>query len=148
MNDQEKSPVIERYKLADAMSLFSSQTAAMYQLWAFYTATVLGSIVFGLSRTHTCMTASVFLVGYWAFSLGELALLFQTMRLLRAIREYISTFQMESHDEGAKRLNGVLSCIAKTKNPFCISMGIQLLGSICVTLLVAASAAGWVPPAK
>ena len=146
MNDQAKSPVIQRYELADAMSLFSSQTAAMYQLWAFYTATVLGSIIFGLSRTHTPMTAFVFLVGYWAFSLGELALLSQTMKLIATIRGYISTFQTSSHDEDARRLNEVVSCIAKTKNPRCISIGIQLFGSVCVTFLIAASAAGWVPP--
>ena len=50
----------ESLKLHEALALLSSQTAAMFRLRGFYTATVLGSLAFGISSHQTRATAGIF----------------------------------------------------------------------------------------
>jgi hypothetical protein len=83
-------PKASEFKLSDAVVHFNSQTTGTYQLWTFYTATVLGSLVLALSHQMTVLSASIFLVGFWAFALGELKLLCRSMLLINKIREAIS----------------------------------------------------------
>jgi hypothetical protein len=135
------------FKLSDAISLLSSQTAAMYQLWAFYTATVLGSLVFGFSRPQTGATAALFLIGYWAFALGELTLLIKTMKMIQEVSCYISSCY-SSEQELYKGLGRLVSRIDKNTNPIWPSVAIQLLGNTCVSLLVMMNAAGWITLSK
>ena len=134
------------FKLSDAISLLSSQTAAMYQLWAFYTATVLGSLVFGFSRPQTGATAAIFLIGYWAFALGELTLLIKTMKMIKEVSDYISS-RYSSEPKLYNGLGKLVSRIDKNTNPLWPSVVIQLLGNTCVTLLVMANAVTATPKA-
>jgi hypothetical protein len=133
------------FEFKDAVALMTTQTTAMFQLWAFYTATVLGSMVFGFSRSQTGATAAIFLVGYWAFALGELTLLIKTMKMIQEVSSFIARYY--SRGKGLnKDLEGIVSRIEKNTNPLWPSVLIQLLGNICVTLLVVANALGGAPP--
>jgi hypothetical protein len=135
------------FKLSDAVSHLNSQTAGTYQLWAFYTATVLGSLALALSHQMTAASATIFLVGFWAFALGELALLRRSMRLINGIRAGIRAKLDSIDDPGIEPFRQALLDAAYNWNPVRIAVFVQICGDLCVTALMAGNAARWISAA-
>ena len=138
------SPIAGEFKLSDAVSCLNSQTAGVFQLWAFYTATVLGCLVLTLSHRLTPISAPVLLIAFWTFAMGELKLLRRNMTFIREMREAIGR-RLESIDAvEAGPFYPALWAIAHHRNPVGIYVVVQVVGNLCVTALMIANGAGWV----
>jgi hypothetical protein len=132
------------FKLSDAIAYLNSQTAGTYQLWAFYTATVLGCLVLTLSHPLTPISAAILLAGFWAFALGELALLRRSLFFIRDMRAAIDKRLQSIDDVNIEAYRSALSAIARHRNPAGVYVAIQILGDLCVTTLMIANSARWI----
>ena len=138
-------PTASEFKLSDAVAHLNSQTAGKYQLWAFYTATVLGSLVLALSRQMTVLSASIVLCGFWTFALGELALLRRTMLIINEIRAAITDRLSKIDDKNIDSYRPALSAVASNWNPIWIAVVVQFVGDLCVTALMIGNSIHLIP---
>ncbi|MEM0921707.1 MAG: hypothetical protein AAGI13_01595 [Pseudomonadota bacterium] len=124
--------------LYEAISLCQQQYNAMYQLWAFYTATILGSIVFS-TGAEILSHASIFLflIAFWAFALGELALMLEVLKRIRVFQNDISELIKDPSEEAfyLKESARLFSGEGKRNNQW-ISILIQLTGNASVTVIL------------
>lgn len=132
------------FKLSDAIAHLNSQTAGTYQLWAFYTATVLGSLALALSHQMTEISAPIFLAGFWAFALGELALLRRSMSLINEMRAAVVDRLGSIQDENITPYRTALASTARNWNPIWVTVLVQIIGDLCVTALMAGNALQWI----
>ncbi|AZO72601.1 MAG: hypothetical protein E5V92_15740 [Mesorhizobium sp.] len=131
------------FKLSDAIAHLNSQTAGTYQLWAFYTATVLGSLALALSHQMTEISAPIFLAGFWAFALGELALLRRSMSLINEMRVAVAHRLDSVEDNNIAPYRSALASATRNWNPIWVTVLVQIIGDLCVTALMAGNALHW-----
>jgi hypothetical protein len=66
---------MEKFSLADAVTLFSQEVSNITTLWAFYTAAAFAAAGFATTDKSKFLTGVVVTIGFWLFTLGHLALL-------------------------------------------------------------------------
>ena len=81
------------FGLADAVNLYNTKKSMINGLWAVYVAATFAASGFSFSGFgSTEIFAKVFLtIGFWAFAIGHLGLLWQSLGALDAIRNDISS---------------------------------------------------------
>ena len=128
---EDGSSSIKPYGLADATGLFSQQTSTMNGLWAVYVAATFAIAGFGISSQkmnwHVALAVTI---GFWVFTLGHLALMRQTLRILIDLRGELGEVLQANPSVGFPK---TLARVVQTNNPLWISTSAHFIIDICAT---------------
>lgn len=123
------------YRLSDAVALFMQQTAIMTTLWTVYVAATFAGAGFGISSPALdWRVAAAVTIGFWLFTLGHLALLRQTLRVLQVVRGEIAEAVARADDR--LQFRGTLVKISRTSNPVRVAVAVHCGIDLCVTIAI------------
>ena len=107
-------------------------------LWAVYVVATFAASGFSFSDFgSTEIYAKIFLsIGFWAFALGHLGLLWQTLRVLSSTRDAITMHLGSATSTCEPNFRDPLLELVRASNPFWVSALAHITINCCVTLII------------
>ena len=107
-------------------------------MWAIYVAATFAASGFSFSGFGSDLgIVKLFLaLGFWAFTIGHLGLMWQTLKALESFRAAINKQLLLGENECQREFIEPLKELTKSRNPFWVSATAHTIIDLCVTLII------------